>query len=89
MGPNLKSKRWIITKGILFAFLALLSGTLQIISSLPWWQETLLLLICVWAACRFYYFLFHVLHAYVDPNLKSPGLLDLLKRIAKKSSHSG
>lgn len=89
MGPDLKSKRWIITKGILFAFLAILSGTLQIIASLPWWQETLLLLICVWAACRFYYFLFHVLHAYVDPSLKSDGILDLIGQIRRKSNHSG
>ena len=81
MGPDLKDKRWIIFKGILFAFLALLSGGLQIISNLPLWQEFLPLLICVWASCRFYYFLFHVLHAYVDPDLKSAGLLDLAKRI--------
>ena len=86
MGPDLKRNRWIVLKGILFAFLALLSGTLQIIAPLPWWQETLLLLICVWAACRFYYFLFHVLHAYVDPSLKSSGLLDLAKRLRDKSS---
>jgi hypothetical protein len=85
MGPDLTDKCCIILKGILFAFLAILSGTLQIISRLPWWQETLLLLICVWAACRFYYFLFHVLHAYVDPDLKSAGLLDLLKRIRSNS----
>ena len=85
MGPDLKSKRWIVLKGLLFAFLALLSGSLQIIALLPWWQETLLLFICVWASCRFYYFLFHVLHAYVDPGLKSAGLLDLAKRISGRS----
>lgn len=84
MGPDLKDKRWIVFKGVLFAFLALLSGILQIISHLPLWQESLLLLICVWAACRFYYFLFHVLHAYVDPDLKSAGILDLTKRISQK-----
>lgn len=83
MGPDLKGKRWIVFKGILFAFLALLSGTLQIIANLPLWQEVLLLLICVWASCRFYYFLFHVLHAYIDPNLKSSGVLDLLERLRR------
>lgn len=81
MGPDLKDKRWIVFKGMLFAFLALLSGLLQIASHLPFWQEALLLIICVWAACRFYYFLFHVLHAYVDPDLKSAGVLELLKRL--------
>ncbi|MDP4626352.1 MAG: hypothetical protein NWT08_14605 [Akkermansiaceae bacterium] len=84
MGPDLKDKRWIIFKGFLFAFLALLSGGLQIIADLPRWQETLLLLICVWASCRFYYFLFHVLHAYVDPKLPSAGILDLVSRLFRK-----
>ena len=77
MGPDLKSKRWIVLKGILFAFLAILSATLQLADNSPIWQEAALLLICVWASCRFYYFLFHVLHAYVDPALKSAGLIDL------------
>lgn len=85
MGPDLKDKRWIILKGILFAFLAVLSACLQIIADLHVWQEAVLLLVCVWAACRFYYFLFHVLHAYVDPDLKSAGLLDLLIRIIRKT----
>lgn len=84
MGPDLKDKRWILFKGILFAFLALLSCGLQLAADLPLWQEALLLFICVWSSCRFYYFLFHVLHAYVDPNLKSSGLLDLAKRIRQK-----
>lgn len=84
MGPDLKDKRWIAFKGILFAFLALLSGGLQIISNLPLWQEAFLLLICVWAACRFYYFLFHVLHAYVDPDLPSAGIINLVSRIFRK-----
>ena len=82
MGPNLTDKRWIILKGLLFLILALLAGILQLLAEFPLWQETLLLLICVWAACRFYYFLFHVLHAYIG--LPSTGLLDLLKQLLKK-----
>ena len=81
MGPELKNKRWIIAKGVLFAFLAVMSGVLQLMSDLPIWQETGLLLICIWASCRFYYFLFHVLHSYVDPDLKSAGLIDLLGKL--------
>ncbi len=68
------------------AVLAILSAVLQLAVEFSTWQETLLLLICVWAACRFYYFLFHVLHAYVGANLKSPGLIDLAKRIIRKSA---
>ncbi len=81
MGPDLTDKRWIVAKGILFAFLALLSGLLQLLGESPLWQKSLLLVICVWASCRFYYFLFHCLQAYVDPNLRSAGVMDLLIRL--------
>ena len=84
MGPDLTDKRWIVAKGILFLVLALLSGGMQVVFELPPWQELVLLLVCVWASCRFYYFLFHCLHAYVDPELKSAGVLDLLGKWRRK-----
>ena len=84
MGPDLTDKRWIIAKGILFAFLAILSAVLQLLARLPTWQEAALLMICIWSSCRFYYFLFHVLHAYVDPDLKSAGILDLLRKLRSR-----
>jgi len=83
MGPDLTDKRWIVAKGILFAFLALLAGFLQLLADLPIWQEAVLLLICIWASCRFYYFLFHCLQAYVDPDLKSAGVMDLLDKLQR------
>jgi ABC-type polysaccharide transport system permease subunit len=84
MGPDLTSKRWIVAKGILFAFLAGLSGVLIVFVEFPAFQRAVLLAICVWAACRFYYFLFHVLHAYVDPTLPSAGVMDLVKHLRKR-----
>ena len=84
MGPDLTSKRWIVAKGILFAFLAALSGGLIVFVELPAPHRAILLGCCVWAACRFYYFLFHVLHAYVDPTLPSAGVMDLVKHLFKK-----
>ncbi|MEP4078067.1 hypothetical protein [Haloferula sp.] len=82
MGPDLTDKRWIVAKGALFLILAILSGTLQLLAELALWQEALLLLICVWAACRFYYFLFHVLHAYLD--VPSSGLIDLIRQLKSR-----
>ncbi len=84
MGPDLTDKRWIVAKGLLFAVLALMAGCLQIWADLPTWQETALLLVCVWASCRFYYFLFHCLQAYVDPALRSAGVLDLLGKLWRR-----
>ena len=84
VGPDLTNKRWIVAKGILFAFLAMLAGILQLLADLSIWQETALLLICIWASCRFYYFLFHCLQEYVDPGLKSAGVMDLLGKLWRR-----
>ena len=86
MGPDLTDKRWIVAKGLLFALLALMSGVMQLLLDLPLWQETVLLLVCIWASCRFYYFLFHCLQAYVDPELKSAGVLDLIGKLIRLRS---
>lgn len=80
MGPDLTDKRWIVAKGILFAILAVMAGALQLLADFPFWQESMLLLTCVWASCRFYYFLFHVLSNYVAPGMPSAGVMDLLIR---------
>ena len=81
MGPDLADKRWIVAKGVLFACLAILAGGLQLVLEDNIWQESALLLICIWASCRFYYFLFYCLQTYVDPSLKSAGVLDLVSKI--------
>lgn len=80
MGPDLQSKRWIIVKGVLFLVMAIMAGALVLLLDVSWPQRLPLLLICIWASCRFYYFFFHVLHAYVDPSLPSAGVIDLIKR---------
>lgn len=84
MGPDLTSKRWIVAKGILFALLAGMAGAQVVFIEMTTWQRGLLLAVCVWAACRFYYFLFHVLHAYVDPALPSAGVFDLVQHLLAK-----
>jgi hypothetical protein len=84
MGPDLTSKRWIVAKGILFALLTALSGVLIVFVEFLPLHRAVLLGICLWAACRFYYFLFHVLHAYVDPTLPSAGVMDLVKHLLKR-----
>jgi hypothetical protein len=84
MGPDLKDKRWIVVKGLLFVVLAMIAGGLQLAADFPLWQEAVLLAICVWASCRFYYFLFHCLHAYVDPGLPSAGVMDLLMTLWRR-----
>ena len=77
---DLTNPRWIIAKGVLFAVIVLMSGVGIIIHDDPWY-ELALLPICLWAACRFYYFLFYVLERYVGVEGRYAGLWDLSVRL--------
>ena len=75
---DLKSKRLIIVKGWLFLLTGLLAGGLLLFENLSW-RNGLLMAICVWSFCRFYYFAFYVIEHYVDDQFKYAGLWDFLK----------
>ena len=67
-------------KSFLFLFLGIFSGALLI---LPDFSISKLGLLCVstWAFCRAYYFIFYVLHHYVDSNFNYCGLFDMVRQI--------
>ena len=77
---DLTSRGWIIAKGLLFAVIVLLAGAGILIQD-DVWIKLGLLLICLWAACRFYYFLFYVLERYVGVEGRYAGLIDLGYRL--------
>lgn len=70
-------------KGLLFLFLGLLSGGMLLVL-VPTFTAAVLLAICIWAFCRFYYFAFYVLHHYADPNFKYAGLGSLIRYLFRK-----
>ena len=74
---DLKSKKWIVAKGILFAGIAFVVAVLIFIE-MPSVKLGFLLILLIWASCRFYYFLFYVLEHYVDSTMRYAGLFDLL-----------
>ncbi len=65
-------------KGALFLLLGVMSAAC-LLCLMPDWRVLLLVAICVWAFCRFYYFAFYVLHHYADPEFRYSGLLDLFR----------
>jgi hypothetical protein len=77
---DLQSKKLIVLKGLLFLLCILLCGGLLIARS-PDWRTVLAVALLSWCSARFYYFLFYVLHQYVDPTLKYDGLLPMLRAI--------
>jgi hypothetical protein len=75
---NLANSTWIKVKGCLFLFLGLLSGTLLFVEH-PTRKAGLLLILTIWAFCRFYYFAFYVIEHYVDPNYRFTGLVSFAR----------
>jgi hypothetical protein len=42
-----------------------------------------MLIICIWAFCRFYYFAFYVIEHYVDPDYKFSSLYSFFKYLLR------
>ena len=82
---DITSKKLIVLKGILF----FTAGTLSVVYILLLTRSLLIaMILCVgiWSFCRFYYFLFHVLEAYVGLEGRYAGITDLFLRLMKKRS---
>ncbi len=79
---DLSSRGLIVAKGLMFLVLAGVTATLLLLEA-PSLRGAALMALLVWASCRFYYFLFYVLHHYVDPSLRYAGLLALLRQIGR------
>jgi hypothetical protein len=80
---DLKSKKWIVAKGVMFFGTAATTAAL-IVVEMPSLKLAALLGLLVWASCRFYYFLFHVLEHYVDPTMRYAGLWDLVMGMKRR-----
>jgi hypothetical protein len=80
---DLKSPRLIHAKGFLFLVLGVLGATGLFLES-PHFKTVVLLSVCVWAFCRFYYYLFYVLERYLGKATPYAGVLDALLFILKK-----
>ena len=80
---DLQNPSLIVIKAGLFLLLALLASGILAVTELTS-RGVLLLVIAVWASCRFYYFLFYVLQHYVNPGLRYAGLLAMFNQIRRK-----
>jgi hypothetical protein len=79
---DLTSHRSMKIKAALFAGIGMLSGWLLWIS-IPTFKSLVLLILCVWAFCRLYYFAFYVIEKYIDPAFKFSGVLDAARYLMK------
>jgi hypothetical protein len=82
---DLASPKTMLLKAALFLVLALTCAAgLWLLAPQP--RTALLVVVLAWSAARLYYFLFYVLHTYVDPGLKYSGLFSLLRQLARPRS---
>jgi hypothetical protein len=70
---DLKDPRLIYLKGWLFLLIGFLAAG-GILLEHPEWRTAVLLVLAIWAFCRFYYFAFYVIEKYVDPTFKFSSL---------------
>jgi len=80
---DIKSKRLIIAKGLLFLLVGLLplvaiaveTASVKIIA---------LALVAIWGFCRFYYFAFYVIEKYVDPSFRFSSLFAFVRYLLNR-----
>ena len=80
---DLKNPKVICAKGLLFLGLGLLASTLLILEA-PRVKTALLLVLAIWAFCRFYYFAFYVIEHYVDSDYRFSGLLSFFRYLVRR-----
>jgi hypothetical protein len=80
---DLKSPVWIHLKGWLFFVLAIFASVGLVIQN-PSWANLALVSIALWAACRWYYYMFYVIEKYVDPEFKFAGLSSAIRYLIMK-----
>ena len=80
---DLTNPTWIKAKGILFLIVGLLAAVLLFLEH-PTWKVAVLLMVCVWCLCRFYYFAFYVIEKYIDSSFKFSGLIAALRYVVRK-----
>jgi len=79
---DLTSHRSMKLKAALFAGIGLLSGCLLWIS-IPTFKSAVLLILCIWAFCRLYYFAFYVIERYIDPGFRFSGVFDAMRYLLR------
>jgi len=75
--------KWIIIKAGLFLLVIALAVAGLLLRD-PHWQTLLLAIALIWAAARFYYFLFYVIEKYIDSDYRFAGVWSALEFLWKK-----
>jgi len=80
---DLTSSRLIILKAVLFVAMGAIAATLLIARD-PEPAAVALLVLCIWAFARAYYFAFYVIERYVDPSFRFSGIGSAIAFLARR-----
>ena len=83
---DIKSKKLLYFKGFLFLFGCLLCCGM-ILAESPAFRTALFLIVAMWFAARFYYFLFYVIENYIDDDFKFTGVVSSLVYLFNKKTN--
>ena len=70
---SLRNRNVIIAKGFLFLLLGIVASAILLLH-VPSFRVAILLIVAIWAFCRFYYFAFYVIEHYVDSRYRFSGI---------------
>lgn len=80
---DISNKYVIYLKGFLFLLAGILAFGIIFLENRNF-KTAILLIIAIWAFCRFYYFLFYVIEKYVDEKFKFSGIISALRYLLKR-----
>jgi len=80
---DLKNPNLIVIKGALFLVLGMIAALFLILKTNRL-DVAILLLVAIWAFCRFYYFAFYVIENYIDGDYKFDGLYSALAYLCRR-----
>ncbi len=78
LNEDLKSKRLMYLKAILFVIAGMICCFLILLENFSW-RNVLLLIVTIWCFARAYYFVFYVIEHYIDSDYKFSGLWSFCK----------
>ena len=87
MPADLKSTTSIHFKGWIFLALGLICAGLIMAETLSY-KVAIMLGLCIWAFCRFYYYAFYVIEKYVDSKYRFSGLTSFVRYLLHKPRDS-
>ena len=80
---DIRNPRLMYAKAVMLLAIGLLAAGLLILEH-PTWRNAALMLICIWAFCRAYYFAFYVIQHYIDPQVRFAGLFAFFKYLRSR-----